>query len=450
MFRMTKLTDYGIVLLTQFASARGPAPRSPRASSRTETRLPLPTVGKLLKQLSHGGLLASQRGTKGGYALARPPREITVASIIEALEGPVAITECDGPGASASTRASAPTKPNWQVINDDDPRRSLEGLTLADMTRPARAPALAAARSALPRRSRRRPGAPRMSDEPLLDELTQQEYQHGFVTDIESDVDPGRASPRTSSALISKKKDEPEWLLEWRLKAYRHWLTMEEPTWAKVHYPPIDYQKIVYYSAPKSAEGRPEEPRRRRPGAPRDVREARRPAQGARDPRRRRRRRRHRQRVRRDDVPREARVARHHLLLLLRGRARAPRPRQEVPRHRSSRTRDNFFATLNSAVFSDGSFCYIPKGVRCPMELSTYFRINQADTGQFERTLIVAEEGASVVATSRAARRRSATRTSSTRPSSSSSRSTTRRSSTRPSRTGTPATRRARAASTTS
>ncbi len=133
MFRMTKMTDYGIVLLTQFA-AHEDRPAFTARELAHDTRLPLPTVGKLLKQLSHGGLLASQRGTRGGYSLARPPRDITVASIIATLEGPVAITECNG-AVRCEHESFCSTRPNWHVINDTI-RASLEQLTLADMTRP--------------------------------------------------------------------------------------------------------------------------------------------------------------------------------------------------------------------------------------------------------------------------------------------------------------------------
>ena len=147
MFRMTKMTDYGILLLTHFASQ----PDRPAFTARElaqETHLPLPSVGKLLKQLSHGGLLASQRGTRGGYSLARPPREITVASIIATLEGPVSITECGG-AIRCEHESFCSTKPNWQIINDAI-RASLEGLTLADMTRPLAPRFAAASATALP------------------------------------------------------------------------------------------------------------------------------------------------------------------------------------------------------------------------------------------------------------------------------------------------------------
>ena len=133
MFRMTKLTDYGIVLLTHFAAHDDRVAHTARELAE-ETRLPLPTVGKLLKQLSRGGLLASQRGTKGGYTLTRPPRDISVASIIATLEGPVAITECNSP-VRCEHEGFCSVRPNWQVINETV-RGALEGLTLADMTRP--------------------------------------------------------------------------------------------------------------------------------------------------------------------------------------------------------------------------------------------------------------------------------------------------------------------------
>jgi FeS assembly SUF system regulator len=133
MFRMTKLTDYGIVLLTHFAAHDDRVAHTARELAQ-ETRLPLPTVGKLLKQLSHGGLLTSQRGTKGGYILTRAPRDISVASIIATLEGPVAITECNGM-TRCEHESFCSTRPNWKVINETI-RGALEGLTLADMARP--------------------------------------------------------------------------------------------------------------------------------------------------------------------------------------------------------------------------------------------------------------------------------------------------------------------------
>jgi Fe-S cluster assembly protein SufB len=232
-----------------------------------------------------------------------------------------------------------------------------------------------------------------MSDA-LLNELTQREYQHGFVTDVETESIPAGLSEDVVR-IISKKKNEPEWLLEWRLKAYRHWLTMEEPTWARVTYPPIDYQKIVYYAAPKSAKEGPKSLADVDPellamyeklGVPLKEREI---LAG----------------VAVDAVIDSVSVATTFreklgsLGIVFCSFSEAVHTHPELVRKWLGTvvpSRDNFFAALNSAVFSDGSFCYIPKGVRCPMELSTYFRINQADTGQFERTLIVAEEGAVV------------------------------------------------------
>ncbi len=228
----------------------------------------------------------------------------------------------------------------------------------------------------------------------LLNELTQREYQHGFVTDVETESIPAGLSEDVVR-IISKKKNEPEWLLEWRLKAYRHWLTMEEPTWARVSYPPIDYQKIVYYAAPKSAKEGPKSLADVDPellamyeklGVPLKEREI---LAG----------------VAVDAVIDSVSVAttfREKLAsvgIIFCSFSEAVHTHPDLVRKWLGSvvpSRDNFFAALNSAVFSDGSFCYIPKGVRCPMELSTYFRINQADTGQFERTLIVAEEGATV------------------------------------------------------
>ncbi|HQQ77091.1 MAG TPA: Fe-S cluster assembly protein SufB [Thermoanaerobaculia bacterium] len=232
-----------------------------------------------------------------------------------------------------------------------------------------------------------------MSDA-LLNELTQREYQHGFVTEVETESIPAGLSEDVVR-IISKKKNEPEWLLEWRLKAYRHWLTMEEPTWARVSYPPIDYQKIVYYAAPKSAKEGPKSLADVDPellamyeklGVPLKEREI---LAG----------------VAVDAVIDSVSVAttfREKLAsvgIIFCSFSEAVHTHPDLVRKWLGSvvpSRDNFFAALNSAVFSDGSFCYIPKGVRCPMELSTYFRINQADTGQFERTLIVAEEGATV------------------------------------------------------
>jgi len=226
-----------------------------------------------------------------------------------------------------------------------------------------------------------------------IQDLTEREYKYGFVTDIEAETVPRGLNEETIRA-ISAKKNEPGFMLEWRLRAFRHWLTMKEPAWANVHYPPIDYQDIIYYSAPKLKKqpksleeidpellktyeklGIPLAERGRLAGVAVDA------------------------------VFDSVSVATtfkeklKELGIIFCSFSEAVLEHPDlvkqylgsvVPHH------DNFFAALNSAVFTDGSFAYIPKGVRCPMELSTYFRINAADTGQFERTLIIADEGASV------------------------------------------------------
>jgi Fe-S cluster assembly protein SufB len=226
-----------------------------------------------------------------------------------------------------------------------------------------------------------------------IEKLASQEYQYGFVTNVEEEKVP-KGLNEDIIRLISSKKGEPSWLLDWRLKAYKHWLTMKEPTWANVKYGPIDYQNAYYYSAPKVKT------------APKSL----------------------------DEIDPEIRKTYEKLGIplveqqMLAGVAvdavfdsvsvattfkdklskvgiifcsfsEAVREHPDLVRKWMGTVvpyTDYFFATLNSAVFTDGSFCYIPKGVRCPMELSTYFRINAKETGQFERTLIVAEEGASV------------------------------------------------------
>jgi len=226
-----------------------------------------------------------------------------------------------------------------------------------------------------------------------IEELATREYKYGFVTQIESDLAPAGLN-EDIVRLISSKKNEPEFMLEWRLKAYRHWLTMEEPKWANIHYPAIDYQAAHYYSAPKSNKG------------PMSL----------------------------DEVDPELLKTYEKLGIPLREQAMLAGVAvdavfdsvsvattfkeklgqlgiifcsfsEAVLNHADLIRKylgsvvpytDNFFATLNSAVFSDGSFVYVPKGVRCPMELSTYFRINAEKTGQFERTLIIADEGSYV------------------------------------------------------
>ena len=222
--------------------------------------------------------------------------------------------------------------------------------------------------------------------------LATKEYKYGFVTDIEQEtVPPGL--DEDVIRLISAKKGEPEWMLAWRLKAYRHWLTMQEPNWANVKFGPIDYQAIRYYSAPKQASAKRLEdidPELLKTydklGIPLREREL---LAG----------------VAVDAVFDSVSVATtfkeklRELGIIFCSFSEAVREHPELVRKYLGSVvpyTDNFFATLNSAVFSDGSFAYVPKGVRCPMELSTYFRINAKDTGQFERTLIVADEGAYV------------------------------------------------------
>ncbi len=227
-----------------------------------------------------------------------------------------------------------------------------------------------------------------------LEELANQEYKYGWVTAVEQEV-LERGLNEDTIRLISAKKEEPDWLLDWRLKAYRHWQGMKEPRWANVTYPVIDYQKQRYYAAPK----RPRRPLNsleevdrellqtfERLGIP--LEEQKRLAG-----------------VAVDAVFDSVSVATTHQEILAKkgvtfcSFSEAVKNYPDLVREYLGSVvpyTDNFFATLNSAVFSDGSFCYIPKGVRCPMDLSTYFRINAAETGQFERTLIIAEEGALV------------------------------------------------------
>jgi len=224
-------------------------------------------------------------------------------------------------------------------------------------------------------------------------ELASREYQYGFVTDLDTDVVPPGLSEDVIT-LISTKKNEPEWLLEWRLRSYRYWLTLTEPTWQNVRYGPIDYQDISYYAAPKPKAALASldevDPELRAMFDKLGISLAEQERLGG---------------VAVDAIVDSVSVATTFkeklaeagVIFCSFSEAVQNHP-DLVRKHLGSVVpyRDNFFATLNSAVFTDGSFCYIPKGVRCPMELSTYFRINAADTGQFERTLIVAEEGSYV------------------------------------------------------
>lgn len=227
----------------------------------------------------------------------------------------------------------------------------------------------------------------------IIDEVTQSEYKYGFFTDIEMDTAP-KGLNEDIIRLISIKKHEPEWLLEFRLEAYHKWTQMTEPTWAHLHHPPIDYQSIIFYAAPKSKKeltdlkqvdpellatfnklGISLEEQKRLGGVAVDAVI--------------------------DSVSVKttfsATLEKQGILFCSFGEAVQRYP-DLVRQYLGSvvPSNDNFFAALNSAVFTDGSFCYIPKGVRCPVELSTYFRINAANTGQFERTLIIGDEGSYV------------------------------------------------------
>src|SRR6201993_435793 len=227
-----------------------------------------------------------------------------------------------------------------------------------------------------------------------IEGLVKQEYKYGFYTDVEVDSAPPGLN-EDIVRLISSKKKEPQFMLDWRLKAYRHWLTMKEPTWPHVHYPPIEYQKSVYYSAPKKKGDGPKSLDEVDPklletyeklGIP--LRERGRLAGVAVD-------------AVFDSVSVgttfKKQLAEKGVIFCSMSEAIQEHP-DLVKKYIGMVVpyTDNFYASLNSAVFTDGSFCYIPKGVRCPMELSTYFRINAAKSGQFERTLIVADAGSYV------------------------------------------------------
>ncbi|MBM3486841.1 MAG: Fe-S cluster assembly protein SufB [Alphaproteobacteria bacterium] len=225
-----------------------------------------------------------------------------------------------------------------------------------------------------------------------LRDVTESDYKYGFVTDIESEFAP-KGLNEDIVRFISAKKNEPEWLLEWRLRAFRHWLSMDEPKWAFVHYPPIDYQDVYYYAAPRKP-------------APKNLDEV--------DPKL-------LETYEKLGIPLAERAALAGVAVdavfdsvsvattfkdkleeagvIFCAISEAVQKHPELVRKYLGTVvpyADNFFATLNCAVFSDGTFVYVPKGVRCPMELSTYFRINAAKTGQFERTLIVADAGSYV------------------------------------------------------
>jgi Fe-S cluster assembly protein SufB len=230
-------------------------------------------------------------------------------------------------------------------------------------------------------------------DNQVLDEITSKEYEHGWTVNLEADEAP-KGLTEDTVRFISAKKNEPAWLLDWRLEAYSKWIKLKEPEWANIHHPPIDYQEIIYYSAPKQKaklnsidEVDPEliktfeklgislTEQKRLTGVAVDAV------------------------IDSVSVATTFKEKLGELGIIFCSFSEAVREHPElIKKYLGSVVpmNDNYFAALNSAVFSDGSFCYIPKGVRCPMELSTYFRINAANTGQFERTLIVAEEGSYV------------------------------------------------------
>jgi Fe-S cluster assembly protein SufB len=233
-----------------------------------------------------------------------------------------------------------------------------------------------------------------MSENQELKDIAGRDYQYGFVTDIESESLPPGLDEDVVRA-ISAKKDEPEWLTEWRLKAFAHWKKMTEPAWAHVDYPPVDFQAISYYSAPKDPSEGPKSLDEVDPQLLETYEKLGIPLH---------------ERARLAGVAVDAVFDSVSVATTYKGRlaedgiifcsfSEAVKDHPELVKKYLGTvvpTTDNFYAALNSAVFSDGSFVFIPKGVRCPMELSTYFRINAANTGQFERTLIIAEEGATV------------------------------------------------------
>ncbi|OGU40315.1 MAG: Fe-S cluster assembly protein SufB [Ignavibacteria bacterium GWB2_35_12] len=233
-----------------------------------------------------------------------------------------------------------------------------------------------------------------MEDVNIVEQITLSDYKYGFISDIENDTAPKGLSEDTVR-FISEKKKEPKFMLDWRLKAYRYWLKMKEPEWANVKYPPIDYQDIYYYAAPKNSSEGPKsleevDPEIRKTFEKLGIPLAEQQKLAG---------------IAVDAVLDSVSVATtfkgklSELGIIFCSMSDAVQNHPDLIEKYIGTvvpSTDNYFAALNSAVFSDGSFCYIPKGVRCPMELSTYFRINAKSSGQFERTLIVAEEGAYV------------------------------------------------------
>jgi len=228
----------------------------------------------------------------------------------------------------------------------------------------------------------------------IFEEITKRDYQYGFVSDIEIEEVP-KGLNEDIIRLISQKKQEPEFMLKWRLKSFEFWKKMKEPKWAKVHYPPINYQELYYYAAPKKKADSPKSLDEIDPEIRRTFEKLGIPL---------------REQAMLSGIAVDAVLDSVSVATTFKGKLKelgiifcsmseAIREHPDLVEKYLGTVvpySDNYFAALNSAVFSDGSFCYIPKGVRCPMELSTYFRINAKDTGQFERTLIVADEGSYV------------------------------------------------------
>src|SRR3989304_1695478 len=339
MIRLSKLADYGTVAMSYMALKPEELHTAPEIAAAI--RLAVPTVSKLLKIMGRKGLLVSQRGSKGGYRLAHRPDRITVAQVGEAgggREGGGSRVSCHGSGAigGGDMGNAADQVKGW----------------------------------------------------------VDQEYRWGFVTTVEADTIPKGLNEDVIRA-ISARKGEPEFLLERRLKAYRHWLIMIEPKWSTVCYSPIDFQGISYYSAPKSLKDRPGKLDEVDPEVLRTYErlgipllEQKRLAGVAVD-------------AVFDSVSvattYQKELANMGILFCSFSEAVRKYPHL-VEKYLGTVVpyNDNFFASLNSAVFTDGSFCYVPPGVRCPAERSPYFRINAETTGQFERTLIIADAGSYV------------------------------------------------------
>ncbi len=417
MIRMSKMTDYAILILAHLARASGTLTAQELA---TRSRVPLPTVSKLAKELSKAGLVVSHRGRNGGYGLARPAEKISVAEIVESLEGPIALTECAKPGKTdCDIEDTCLAKASWDPVS-----RAIDGGA-------ARPPALL--HRAVPRRragarGRARAGphrSPRaMSTAEQFKDLADQKYRYGFVTEIEEDRVPKGLSEEIVR-LISEKKGEPRFMLEWRLEAYRHWLTMAGADLAERPLPADrlpGHRLLLRAEAEEGArvDGRGRSGAARTPseklGIPLEEQSGSPASRWTRCS----------TRLGRDDLQEEARRARHRLLLVLRGGARAPRPRREVPRLGRARTPTTSSPRSTRAVFSDGSFVYVPEGRPLPdgaldllPDQREGHRPVRADAHRRRR-------GRLRLATSRAAPRRCATRTSSTPRWSSSSRSTTR------------------------